>query len=246
MSFLLRLLLASVFATSCAFAAQDKGGSGGRSGSNSTTSSRSDSGNTGGSKSPSSTSATNANSNLATDPNYRLSPGDTISITIGTPNNPVEASTVYTISATGEVRVPWIQDDQKLAEKPVREAERFLENLYKERKMIKRPVVSVKVTDYYPQEVNVIGAVRSPGPLRFPPNTVSLDIGDVITKVGGFTQLARASQVTVTRRDASGKETTFPPLDLESLLTGRTKSGKGRAEFPIYPGDRIFVPETVF
>jgi protein involved in polysaccharide export with SLBB domain len=186
-------------------------------------------------------------SNLgATDPTYRLNNGDTVYITIGTRSNPSETAVARTIAKRGDIRLPWLLEDEvQLEGKTVREAERFLEKLYKDRKMLKNPVVSVTVSSYFLREVYIGGEVRSPGALPFPPDTVSLDIAEVIAKVGGFTALARADKVQVTHKDPNGKET-VDEIDLESINSSKRRGGKARGEVPIYPGDRIFVPQRIF
>jgi polysaccharide export outer membrane protein len=181
----------------------------------------------------------------ATDPSYRLIAGDTIYITISTQSNQSEVNAAQTIGHAGDVRLPWIKDEVLLGGKTVREAERFLETLYKDRKLLKSPVASLKVSAYFPREVSVLGAVRSPGSIPFPPDTTSLDIVAVITKAGGFSPVAKADSVTVTHRTDDGQEKT-QTLDLENVISGRRKAGRDRAEFLVYPGDRIWVPERLF
>lgn len=156
-----------------------------------------------------------------------------------------DLSDSQTISRNGDVRLPLIKDEITLAGKTVREAERFLENLYRDKKLLKAPVVSLKVASYYPRSVSVLGAVVNPGTVQFPPDTVSLDIVEVITRVGGFRPAANSDSVTLTRRGPDGKETT-QPLDLRNIISGRRKAGKDRVEFPVFPGDRIWVPESLF
>lgn len=233
----LRIIFLGLLLTVSASAAQDSGSNRATNGSANSNAPRADSGN--------SPSAPVPTFNTTTDPSYKLNIGDTVYITIGTQANPTETSASATIGKRGDVRLPWIDEEVLIDGKTVRDSEHFLENLYKERELLKRPVVSVKVSNYFPREVSVIGAVRSPGLLPFPPDTVSMDIGQVIDKVGGFSTIAKAREVTVTRRESNGKETSFT-LDLDSLMTGRRKPGKDRAEFSIYPGDRIWVPETIF
>lgn len=181
-----------------------------------------------------------ANSSTATDPNYRLGSGDTVVFGI----RGQDVSDSQTISRNGDVRLPLIKDEVPLAGKTVREAERFLENLYRERRLLRNPVVSLKVASYYPRSVSVLGAVVNPGTVQFPPDTVSLDIVEVITRVGGFRQAANSDRVTLTRRGTDGKETT-QVLNLENIISGRRKT-RDRLEFPVFPGDRIWVPESIF
>jgi polysaccharide export outer membrane protein len=178
----------------------------------------------------------------ATDPSYRLSPGDNIIVTV---TGQADMSASETLSRTGDIRLPMITEEVKLSGKTVREAEHFLDNLYRDKKLLKAPVVRVMVAAYSPREVSVIGAVRSPGTVLFPRDTTSMDVVEVITKAGGFLPISKADAVTITHRGADGKET-VQTVDLENVISGRRKMGKDRAEHAIYPGDRIFVPERIF
>lgn len=185
--------------------------------------------------------ATVAGAPEGTDPNYRLSPGDTIAMGVfGEP----ELSASQTIAHSGEVRLPMI-GEIVLSGKSVREAERLIENAYKDREFLKDPAVTLMVMTYFPREVSVLGAVRSPGTLAFPRDVTSLDIVEVITRVGGFLPISKSDAVTVTHHTPDGKET-VTIVDLENVISGRRSSGKERANISIYPGDRIWVPERLF
>ena len=176
-----------------------------------------------------------------TDPSYHLSPGDTISVSVyGEP----DLLTTQTIARSGEVRLPLI-GDIILAGKSVREAERMLEITYVQRQFLRTPVVDLVVITYFPREVSVLGAVRSPGTVVFPRDVTSLDIIEVITRVGGFLPISKSDAVTITHRAPDGKETVVT-VDLESAMTGRHRAGRERADLAIYPGDRIWVPERLF
>lgn len=177
----------------------------------------------------------------ATDPGYRLSAGDTVAITI---YDEPELATTQTIARTGEVRLPLI-GEIVLTGKNVREAERALEATYQQQEFLKAPVVTVAVTGYFPREVSVLGAVRSPGTVLFPRDVTTLDIVEVITRVGGFVPVSKSDAVTITRRAADGTES-VTTVDLENTITGRRKAGRERADVVIYPGDRIWVPERLF
>lgn len=177
----------------------------------------------------------------ATDPGYRLSAGDIVQIAVY--NEPDLAAT-QTIARSGEMRLPLI-GEIILAGKSVREAERAIENTYKERKFLKAPVVNITITAYFPREVSVLGSVRSPGTVVFPRDSTTLDIVEVITRVGGFLPVSKSNAVTITRRADDGKET-ITTVDLEKALSGRRQPGRESANVPIYPGDRIWVPERLF
>jgi len=233
----LRAVLAGCLVTAAAFGAQNNAPN--RSATTSPAPSRSDDA----SKAQSSSLSTSL---TATDPNYRLNAGDTLYITIGTQLE-TKATTSPTISKQGDVRLPWLDDEIVLEKKTVREAERFLEQLYRDRKMLKAPVVGVKIASYFVKEVLINGAVGRPGPFPFPADTVSMEIGELIFKVGGFAPGAKADRVRVYHRDSTGKE--FEKiLDLESLITGKNRPGKGPSDsaYLIYPGDRIDVGLSIF
>jgi protein involved in polysaccharide export with SLBB domain len=100
---------------------------------------------------------------------------------------------------------------------------------------IKKPSVSVRVTDYRSRRVSVFGQVRSPGTF---PYTENMSIVEVISRAGGFTAMARKNSVRVTR--GSGPSTERMEVAVEEI-------GQGKApNFLLRPGDVVFVPERVF
>src|SRR6185369_557116 len=119
---------------------------------------------------PASTLATSGTSTLnnldlpATDPGYHLSNGDAIAIIVWGEG---EVSTDQRIDNKGVVRIPLVGDTQ-LTTKTVREAENYLEKLFIEKKLLRKPMVSISVRDYAAREVSVLGAVNAPGKFRMP------------------------------------------------------------------------------
>jgi polysaccharide export outer membrane protein len=100
---------------------------------------------------------------------------------------------------------------------------------------IKKPSVSVRVTEYRSRRVSVFGQVRSPGTF---PYTENMSIVEVISKAGGFTAMARKNSVRVTR--GTGPATERIEVAVEEI-------GQGKApNFLLRPGDVVFVPERVF
>jgi polysaccharide export outer membrane protein len=176
-----------------------------------------------------------------TDPSYRLTSGDSIAVSVyGEP----DLTVTQIIDHAGGVRLALI-GEIVLSGKSVREAERAIEAAYSQRQFLRAPVVSLSVTAYVPREVSVLGAVRAPGTVAFPRDVTSLDIVEVITRVGGFLPVSKSDAVSVTHRTADGKET-VTTVDLENIISGRRQAGRDRADFAIYPGDRIWVPERLF
>ena len=186
-------------------------------------------------------SARTAPPGLATrDPSYRLGIGDAIACSIQqepelTSNALIDQNGVMHLTGAGYA---------ELAGLTLRDAARVIEALYRERRSLKAPVVSLVVTAFGVREVTVFGEVRTPGALVFPRDLTSMDIVEVITRAGGFTVRAKSNAVTVIRRAADGKETR-EVVDVESMMKSGGASRTKRLEFPIYPGDRIIVGERV-
>lgn len=178
---------------------------------------------------------------VATDPDYHLSAGDTISITV---YNEPDLTVLQTIAHSGEVRLPLI-GEITLAGLSAREAERLLEKTYRDRQFLRHPVVTLTVSSYFPREVSVLGAVRRPGTVIFPRDVTSLDIVEVITRVGGFLPISKSDAVTLTRREPDGKDI-VTTIDLENTISGRRQAGRGHGDVMVFPGDRIWVPERLF
>ena len=176
-----------------------------------------------------------------TDPSYRLTAGDSVSVNV---YGEGDMSASQRLDSTGILRLPMV-GEVKLGGMSVREAEKALEKLYRERELLKSPLVTLSVSNYALREVSVLGAVRSPGNFQFPKETTSLDIADLITRLGGFTPTAKSDAVSVIRRKPDGKEE-VTTVDVERMISGRRRGDSSRRDFAVYPGDRIWVPERLF
>ena len=176
-----------------------------------------------------------------TDPSYHLTVGDSVAVNVyGEP----DMSASQRLDSTGKLRLPMI-GEIKVSGLSVREAEKTLEQMYRERELLKAPLVTLVVSNYALREVSVLGAVRSPGNFQFPKEMTSLDIADLITRLGGFTPTAKSDSVSVIRRKPDGKEE-VTTVDVERMISGRRRGDNGRRDFAVYPGDRIWVPERLF
>jgi polysaccharide export outer membrane protein len=176
-----------------------------------------------------------------TDPSYRLAPGDSVSVNV---YDERDMSASQRLDYAGKLRLPLV-GEIKLGGLSVREAEDALEKLYVERELLKSPLVTISVSNYAVREVSVLGAVRSPGNFTFPKERDSLDIVDVITRLGGFLPTAKSDAVSVIRRKPDGKEE-VSTVDVEAMIKGRRRGDTSRNSFAVYPGDRIWVPERLF
>ena len=176
-----------------------------------------------------------------TDPAYRLIVGDLVAISVFGEG---ELSIAQKLDTQGRVRLALVGDIE-LAGRSVREAENLIEQRYIEQRILRKPMVNISVQAYAVRDISILGAVRAPGKMAFPPEKSALDITDVVTRAGGFLPTAKSDAVKVTRGAADGRETTVE-LNVEAMLTRRGATSSTPKEYLIYPGDRIWVPERLF
>lgn len=175
---------------------------------------------------------------MATDPGYRLSLGDEIVISV---HNESDISTAQRIDKKGAVRM-YLIDEVVLADKTVREAESFIEKTLIERKILKKPLVSITVRDYATNEITLTGRGIQPGVFPLPREVASIEIVELITRHGGFLANAKSNEVKVYRKNEAGREESFT-VDVEAMIASKKNALKS---FLIYPGDRIYVEERLF
>ena len=91
------------------------------------------------------------------------------------------------------------------------------------------------------------GSVNKKGPFALPPEVEAMNIVELISMSGGFTDIARKNKVYVTRTfyepNGNQEQKTFE-VDVESLSRGSINNRNDK--FWIYPEDQINVPERLF
>ncbi len=158
-----------------------------------------------------------------------LGPGDLFEVRI---YNEAEMSSDYYVSSQGTIQFPHIGTvavSGKTPEQVEDEIGKRLADGY-----LVNPQVSILVKEINSRKVSVFGQVRKPGTLSF---RDGMTIVEAVSQAGGFTGMAKANAVTVTRKEAdAGKEVKYT-VPVEAI-------GKGSAaNFYMRPGDVIFVPE---
>ena len=97
---------------------------------------------------------------------------------------------------------------------------------------LKDPIVAVTVVEINSRKLLVLGQVPKPGTIKFTPG---MTITEAIAQSGGFSPMARKNMVRVTRLVEGKKE--IYKIPVEMIAEG------SRPNFPMLPGDEIFVPE---
>lgn len=170
---------------------------------------------------------------------YRLGVGDRIRIDIlGSP----EYGGEFLITPSGMLNLPWIQPinvinltQQELAEKITREYAPIL----------KRPFVTVILTEVRPVVVNVIGEVQYPGvyPVELDsgrgsqPRIQYPTIPQVLKAAGGVTLSANLREIQI-HRSLPGNQKQVIPVNVLELL----EKGQNIDSLILQDGDAVFVP----
>jgi polysaccharide export outer membrane protein len=157
-----------------------------------------------------------------------LGPGDKLELTIFYGNK--ESKATYSLDTSGELEVQYIGTvvaGGKSTQKVQEEIQQRLADGY-----LKDPVVSLTVVEINSLKCSVIGQVAHSGNIKFTPG---LTIVEAIALSGGFSPLARKNLVQVTRMVSGKKQTYDVPVEL--IAEGK------RPNFPMMPGDEVFVPE---
>lgn len=163
--------------------------------------------------------------------NTTLGPGDVFRLEIvGEPDLPKE----YQVLADGTVNLPFIETLKVSGLEPHEIARKVREELMS-RAILTKPNVVVSVIEYRSKSVTLLGQVQKPGSFPMSPGMTLIQ---AISMSGGFTSIAQASRVSLSRT-TQGKVVTVS-IDVAAISEGRAK------DIALQPGDRIYVPERVF
>ena len=165
--------------------------------------------------------------------NYQLTPGDTISIRVF---REPELDSQQRLSRDGTINFPLL-GVIRLAGKTTNEASAMIVGMLAP-DYILHPQVSVSITTYNKQHFTVLGQVSSPGTYDIPEEQ-TIDILGAVARAGGFTRLAKLSDVVV-RRATGSREETFT-VDVNRMMKDRS-----RPRFMIQANDTISIPERFF
>jgi protein involved in polysaccharide export with SLBB domain len=100
---------------------------------------------------------------------------------------------------------------------------------------LKDPIVSLTVVEINSRKLLVLGQVQKTGTIKFTPG---MTITEAIAQSGGFSPMARKNMVKVTRL-VDGKKHIYK-IPVEMIAEGN------RPNFPMLPGDEVFVPERAW
>ena len=181
-----------------------------------------------------------ANMHGATNPdmlrkNYRLNPGDVISMQVF---QEPELEKEIRVDGEGLIALPLIGTVQAEG-KTLLEIQREVERRY-EKDYLVNPQVTLLILEYTPRRVQVLGQVNDPGFVRIPPER-QLTLTQAISGAKGFNLRAKSGSVQIRRYNQTKKKTEVIDMDVKQIFENP------KAKDPVVnDGDLIFVPESTF
>jgi len=165
------------------------------------------------------------------DTKLALGPGDKIALTVFYGAREVKA--MYALDGSGRMEVQFIGSVAAGGKNP-QEVQEEIRTRLADGYLID-PVVSLTVVEINSLQCSVMGHVAKSGSIKFTPG---MTITEAIAQSGGFSPLARKNMVRVTRI-LGGKKATYK-IPVELIAEGT------RPNFPMMPGDEVFVPERAW
>lgn len=169
---------------------------------------------------------------------YKLTITDRIRVSIFQED---DLAVLSRIDAQGNVNLKLV-GDLHVADLTVNEAQKAIEDAYREGRFLRNPQVTVSVEDYAPREVSIQGQVKAPGRYVLPVES-TFSVVELVTKAGGFTDIAKGDVVKVTRKLSDGTQKVFVE-DVDSAIRGKDKN-KAKTPLLLEPGDIVYVPERI-
>jgi polysaccharide export outer membrane protein len=165
-------------------------------------------------------------------PSTIVGPGDVFEVSVlGEKDLPKE----YRIQPDGSVDFPYVDRLQVAGLEP-QQIEELIKSQLVERKILVSPQVTLVVKQYNSKKISVIGAVQKPGSF---PWTDGIKLVEAISLSGGFTSIADADHVRITRNVGGGKTVTAT-VSVDDITDGK------QADPPLQAGDTIKVDQRVF
>jgi protein involved in polysaccharide export with SLBB domain len=166
-------------------------------------------------------------------PSTIVGPGDVFEVSVlGEKDNvPKE----FRIQPDGTVDFPYIDRLQVAGLEP-QQIEELIKSQLVEKKILVQPQVTLVVKQYNSKKISIIGAVQKPGSI---PWSEGIKLVEAISLSGGFTSLADADHVRVTRTVGGGKTVTAT-VSVDDITDGKL------SDVLLQAGDTIKVEQRVF
>lgn len=171
---------------------------------------------------------------------YRLTITDRVRISIFQEDDLAE---IVRVDARGNINLKLV-GDLHVAGMTVAEAQKAVEQAYRDGRFLRNPQATISIEDYAPREVSIQGQVKAPGRYLLPIES-TFSIVELVTKAGGLTDIAKGTNVVVTRIRPDGQKETYV-IDVDSIIRGKKAASSGdNTSLLLEPGDIVYVPERI-
>lgn len=155
-----------------------------------------------------------------------------------------DLNTASRVDAGGTINLPLV-GNVRVYGQTLQEAQKTIEDAYRDGRYLRDPQVTVSVEDYAPREVTINGYVKQPGRITLPIES-TITLAELIAKAGGFQDDAKGTDVRVTRQMPDGTTRVFH-VDVQTIITGKKSKNAGPddSEMLLQPNDIVYVPERV-
>lgn len=173
---------------------------------------------------------------------YRIANTDKLRIAIVQEDS---LNAIVRVDAKGCVNLTYV-GEVAIGGMTISEAEKTIENSYREGRLLRNPQVTLNVEEYAPREVSISGEIKSPGRFPLPAETV-MTVLDLVMRAGGFNDTAKGTEVKITRFSPDGRVSKVFVINVESIIKGKGKA-KDKLEdttLELEPGDVVFVPQRI-
>jgi polysaccharide export outer membrane protein len=146
------------------------------------------------------------------------------------------------VDAFGNINLPLV-GDVHVAGLSVDDAQKLIERSYRDGQYLRKPQATISIAEYAPREVSIQGQVKEPGRFLLPTES-TYSVVELVTKAGGFTDIAKGSDVTITHFTPDGKKT-VRKVDVQSIIQGKNNNRGQDSTLMLEPGDIVYVPESI-
>jgi polysaccharide export outer membrane protein len=153
-----------------------------------------------------------------------------------------DLTTECRVDVFGNVNLPLV-GDVHVAGLDVNDAQRVIEAAYRDGQLLRRPQATISIEEYAPREVSIQGQVKEPGRFLLPIES-TFSVVELVSKAGGFTDIAKGSDVTITHISPDGKKT-VRKVDVQSIIQGKGSANSQDSSLLLEPGDIVYVPESI-
>lgn len=165
--------------------------------------------------------------------NYVLKPSDVINVEV---YQEPDLNKFIRIEGDGSVALALV-GKIKIAGMTIAEAQSLITDLYN-RDYLVNPQISVLVSSFAPQYINILGSVNQPGVVPIPPDR-PITLTEAIAGVNGISRLGNPKAIIIKRKNEDGS------IDQIEINFTRILIDNDVTDIVLQVGDTIWVPERI-